>query len=251
MYMERVFRKWARRRGALPPVTVIGVLAFGLGYLLRDALGNLTRAAVKSTVGLFIFGDSSQLSDSLASGIGIIIFVILCCLAFFAGSIYSKWNNPELFLDRTKLDKVFRGDPLAEVETAHCVFLLAQKFLERSDSHKVKKLILPDPDSETVEYLRSTLDYSQDLRQHLRSVIAGARKKNIDVRLVSHFSGTSWWIGDRDKTDPFVHIEIIFPHMTRPDRPSFRVYRSQDVAFYERYCEVFDQLWSAAKKAGR
>lgn len=231
----------AKVRGfALAVPTAVGVLSFALAFIFRQAFAAIAQSIYSQFT-------TAPMNGLPAMIVGMLGFVGLALLTFYAGSLYRHWRSPELFLDRKAIESEFKGDPLKGVATAQCCFLLARKFLERDDYSKIKKLLLPDPDSESVKYLNSTLSPSPNLSEDIRQVIASAKKKNVNLKICSQFTGASWWIGDRDGVDPFIHIEVVMPHLARPNRPSFRVYKTQDPAFYNRHCEAFDELWENAK----
>jgi hypothetical protein len=231
----------AKVRGiAFVAPTVVGLLSLAIGIIFRQAFAVISQSIYRQFTAAPMTGTVAMISGMLG-------FVGLVMLAFYAGSLYRRWRAPGLFLDRKAIESEFKGDPLKGVATAQCCLLLGRKFLERDDFSKIKKLLLPDPDSESVKYLNTTLIPSPNLSEDIRQVIVSAKKKNIAVKLSPQFAGTSWWIGDRDGADPFIHIELVMPHLARPNRPSFRVYKTQDLAFYNRHCDAFDQLWDNAR----
>src|SRR5262249_25124734 len=125
-----------------------------------------------------------------------------------------------------------------------CVWLSGQKvFRPGEDLHKIKRLILPDPSSKSVEEFEKSLPNRNPLRSDVETALKSAREARIDVRLYPEFTGQSWWIGDRDKSSAFVHIECLIPNSRSERRPSFRVYRWQDENFYQQHCSIFDWMW--------
>jgi hypothetical protein len=234
-------RKWARTRNApWQSTSLVSIIAFVVAYCLKDSLGEL----VKHIAGFVASGLLNPKSTEGAEAIGIILFVLLTILVFLFGYLYSIWRRPELFLTRNDLEKRSGSNAFATIKSVHAVFMVGQKFLEQCPTipHSQIKLILPQPTSYSLKFLNSTLEYGTDA-EHLRKIIREAKAKGINVRLSEEFSGSSWWIGDRDAHDPFVHLEVALPFLTRPYRPSFRVYKSQDQEFYRHYCEPFDKLW--------
>jgi hypothetical protein len=187
----------AKVRGFAPAVpTAVGIVWLALALIFRQAL-----AAIAQTI--YSQFTAAPMTGPVAMIVGILGFVGLALLTFYAGSLYRRWRAPQLFLDRKAIETEFKGDPLKGVAMAQCCFLLAQKFLEHDDFSKIKKLLLPDPDSESVKYLSSTLSPSPNLSDDIRQVIAAAKKKNVTLKISPQFAGASWCVNRRSILTPY------------------------------------------------
>ena len=237
MWWKRILFGRVAGRAGVPIVVAVPA------YLLREYFENWLWSVAASSWRELGLGElplnKGVLAITAAILIGLTVFGI-----FVLGEWWGKTRRPQFFRDRPTLEARYGARPLADVETAHCVWLSGQKVF-RPGEHltKIKKLILPDPGSHYLSEFTKALPNPHPVLSDIKYAIESARKANIEVRLYREFTGKSWWIGDRERSTAFVHIECLIPHAKSDRRPSFRVYRWQDEEFYNQHCQIFDWLW--------
>lgn len=217
-------------------------------FFLREYFQNRLWAALshlwEQSLGMGPLSMTQGMLAAIAAGIIGAVFLGL----FRLGEWWGTKRRPEFFVDRFALEKVHEARPLQQVETAECVWLSGQKELRSAENlNKIKKLILPNPNSVSLKHFADTVPGSSPVQEDIEGAISFSQNQRINVRLYPEFIGHSWWIGNRGQPTAFVHIECVLPYSMTERRPSFRVYRWQDEKLYEQYCAIFDSMWDASK----
>ncbi|MQA64426.1 MAG: hypothetical protein GEU76_00755 [Alphaproteobacteria bacterium] len=149
----------------------------------------------------------------------------------------------EFYPDRHGLDRIRPlTDELRRVTEAHVFWVAGRKQFQSGEQlEKIKRLILPNPDSASLKCFESSLPDGMSIRDQIREVTQMAIEKGIQVKWYSEFIGYSWWIADPSGKNAFAHLEIAMPFSRRDRRPSIRISRS-------RHPEAFSELWNSYEK---
>ncbi len=155
------------------------------------------------------------------------------------------WPPFEFFADRSSLVKAHDiiAVRLKNIDRADAIWVLGQKFYHASkETHKIKRLLLPNPDSETFKFLTKTC-HNWAEESTLQQITDLAKKSGAEVRWYDHFISHSIILADTRKWHGWIHVESVFPFSTNEHRPSYTIYtRSQRKAVDEMQ-RVFNELW--------
>jgi hypothetical protein len=189
-------------------------------------------------------------------------------LTFFAGAALALWvaemfpsrrsdgeNSkaprslaPDFFVDRTVLDRESPvADKMKKAERLYAMWLTGTKMIQEiKEVSKVDRLLLPDPNSNSLAFFQSALspEDRRNIAAEIRQSTAQARLKRIQVRWLKEFSGYSLTIGNPQSADTWVQIEMALPVLHGSRRSSFEFKRPQHAAPIDDIMEMFDRLWT-------
>jgi hypothetical protein len=192
-------------------------------------------------------------NNGIALGVAVVLVTAISFGLFYLGILYATHRNPKVYANRNALDGSKSGGAFAldEVAKGHCVWLSGGKtFNTGNQLNRIDKIILPDPRSESTKRFQTASEQytDTDFTNIILTSTKTALRRNVAIGWYPDFVGASWWIGDRETPNAFVHFEVVMPYSRSRERPSFRVYRWQDEGIYKEYCDVFDLMWDAAYK---
>lgn len=169
-------------------------------------------------------------------------------LAFFLGIKFAKIRQPEFFSSRRELDDVYLPLHEADIHHAWAAFLVGRKLSQSGRGYeKLERLILPDPEAQSIEDFEKSLPDQMPLIRDIRSATRTAISRGVEVRWCKHFTGYSWWVAEPRGNDGFVHVELVMPYSIQGQRPSIRIYRSTDERLVQQYVSLYENLWRASR----
>jgi hypothetical protein len=152
------------------------------------------------------------------------------------------------------IDSLRSKHPIPETFRAgneiHAYFLSGEGvFAEHNDYIKcVKRLILPNPDSENIATVNTFSSTHTDYRAQIMKYRALAKRNNIPVRLFQSFTGVSLLFCNPDRQDGWVQVGIIIPGSQSAERQHYRIYRAIHEKAVRSLYETFDLLWDASEE---
>jgi hypothetical protein len=224
------------------PIPIILWLA--VAYFFRDGVDSFVRAYL-SGVYRFVTGRELSMTPSLA------IFVIVPLLVFFALFFLGAWwqgkRSPRFFVSRKSLNSS-RYPKITDAEEADiCLFSGANIYPSGEDWPSKCRVILPDPNSDSLKQWASFVEGGQNVPDEVRTMTQKAKEKGADVKWYPLFIGQSWWIG-KVGHQSFYHVENVFPSLGREFRQSYRVFKWQEEASFKKMEKVFAKMWSDSKE---
>jgi hypothetical protein len=220
---------------------------------MQRTLGFLNWAVV---FGLSLFGVYLGLyprepqHDAMPS-LGIVLILaagVLALLRIVPMLIGHFWPSVEFFPSRSALITAHGSiaQRLKNIERADAIWVLGQKFYHAAeDTHKIKRLLLPNPDSKTLKFLtQTTQNWTEE--EALKDITGLAKAAGAEVRWYDHFISHSIILADTNKWRGWVHIESVFPYSTNERRPSYTIYRRSHRRSVEEMQRVFNELWEAS-----
>jgi hypothetical protein len=173
-------------------------------------------------------GAMPSLAIVLLSVAGLLVFLHLTPLVF-----KSLWPPVEFYPNRSTLAKAHGSiaERLKNIDKADAIWVLGQKFYHASeDTHKIRRLLLPDPASDAFKFHTSTgHDWSAEAT--IADITKLAKQCGAEVRWYDHFIFHSLILADTNKRRGWVHSESVFPHSTNERRPSYTIYRRNATNF--------------------
>ena len=156
----------------------------------------------------------------------------------------------EFYPNRRSLDRIRSlTEALERVDEAHVFWIVGRKQFQAGEGlEKIKRLILPHPDSSSIKTFEAALPDQMELRNQLREVTDRAIEQKIPVRWYPEFGGYSWWIADPNGKNAFVHLEMNLPYAHRDRRPSIRIYRKRHSETFAELLRVYEEIWKHSKE---
>lgn len=167
-------------------------------------------------------------------------------------SLQQPWIK--FFPDRDALDKYrdFNG-ALGKCEAIDAVFVTARKLIanDYSNTQKIKRVILPDPDGESfIQFAKSLKDYP-NLANYVKAATAELKEKyGIEVRWFPNMIGYSMLIADASKATGWVHAEMVMPFSKANRRPSVTIYKRGYENTVTTFAKIFEDMWNASNQPG-
>jgi len=156
-----------------------------------------------------------------------------------------RGKDVEFFPNRSILQKTHGtiSERLKNIDHADAIWVLGQKFYHAAgDTHKVHRLLLPNPGSETLKFLVST-GHNWTKEETLKEITELAKTAGAEVKWYDNFISHSIILADTDKRRGWVHIESVLPYSTNEQRPSYTIYRRSQRKAVEEMQRVFNALW--------
>jgi len=157
-------------------------------------------------------------------------------------------RTPTFYIDRADLD---RRSPIADkmkrAERIHAMWLTGAKMIQEVEEvTKVDRLLLPDPNSKSVEFFQATSapEDRRDIANEIRHTTAQAMKKNVAVRWLREFPGYSLIIFNPQSVDAWVQIEMTLPALHGGRRPSLELRKPQHSTSVDDIKMMFERLWT-------
>ena len=120
----------------------------------------------------------------------------------------------KFFPQRTELTRSHGtlGDRLAEVYYADAIWVIGAKFYnDRINTHLVKRLILPDPGSNSFNFYANSVDQGS-ADEDIKNTTKRARKAGAKVRWCKEVLGQSIVLADTNRESGWVHVEAVLPY---------------------------------------
>lgn len=155
----------------------------------------------------------------------------------------------QLFSDRGELNQARSlSEQLAKASHVNAFWTTGAKaFDEGKELHRIKRLILPNPDGDYLECYRASYESATDLGNSIRRVTKNAKSRGILVKWYDDFIGYSLMIGDADMNHGWVQIEMAFPCMPKGDHPSITIEKAAYPKIIANLALMFDRLWDSSK----
>jgi hypothetical protein len=196
---------------------------------------------------LGLYPREAQASSVSPLAIIMISLALVMVIVYLVPHIYHAiWGPPvEFFPNRSVLQKAHGtiAERLRSIRHTDALWVLGQKFYHAGDdTHKVRRLLLPNPRSENFKFFTST-GPNWSAENTLKEITELAKKAGAEVRWYDHFISHSIILADTDKWRGWVHIESVFPYSTTDQRPSYTIYRRGQRKAVEEMQRVFNVLW--------
>jgi hypothetical protein len=117
---------------------------------------------------------------------------------------------------------------------------------EQIDLHKVRRMLLPNPQSASVAFFAATMK-QPEISDIIRRSTKAAQERGIDVKWLDEFVGYSLILLNKNDEDARVHVELVLAPMVASKRPSFTVWKRRFPSVFTEFRSAFDSLWERAK----
>ena len=184
----------------------------------------------------------------------VVIFGLRAISRWMLGQYYgiTMTSGIEIYPERRALNKCSDLENiLKNTETVEVYSITGLSFINiiSNPERYIKKLLLPDPDCDSLKNLESTTKREDHFSPIIRSVTESAKTRKIDVKWYSEFIGYSFYIVDRNKDDGWLHVEFVLPHtIDHLERPSMRIKKNKQKEIFSHFVKAFDDMWDDAKK---
>ena len=156
------------------------------------------------------------------------------------------------FPRRAFIDKQYEslGRRFANVSCVWAIWPIGAKFFDAGQqTHVVKRLILPNPDSESTKYYFDSIGQGSPIRELIKHATKKARATVAKVRWCDHFLYNSITLADHDEPMGWAHVEIVLPHCVTENRPGYTIYKHRSNELVQKLVEVFLAIWDDSKDA--
>ena len=157
----------------------------------------------------------------------------------------------EFFPTRAILDRARDYDELlARAEKIDAAYTTGQVLtdFDIANIRHIRRLILPDPRSESLVSYAISIGNSPDLqRQIIRATQDVRENYGIDVRWYPGMYHASFNIGDADKNNGWAHVELTLPFSKPNRRPSFTISKAKSEETVAGLAHVFEEMWKASQ----
>ncbi len=214
--------EWLQGRSPLEIILLAALIVFVLVGLLEIIAKRRARSAARQNVEAKaddVVTEADVLSEKIIQGI-------------------------QLFSDRGELNQARSlSEQLAKASHVHAFWTTGAKaFDEGKELHRIKRLILPNPDGDYLECYRASYESATDLGNSIRAVTKNAKSRGILVKWYDDFIGYSLMIGDADMNHGWVQIEMAFPCMPKGDHPSITIEKAAYPKIIANLALMFDRL---------
>ncbi len=154
------------------------------------------------------------------------------------------------FPDRMVLNMTFGtlGGRFKDVSQVDAILVVGSDFYHaRNNLHVIKRLILPDPESNSFKFYIGSVSQADAIGALIRDVTKIAKENQTSVKWSSEFIFHTMLLADTDRPTGWVHIESVLPHSHPKLRPSYTVEKrfSADAVYEAR--DIFNHLWDASR----
>lgn len=158
-------------------------------------------------------------------------------------------TTPEFFRDRAELDKEYPFEKrINSVSEIYAFYTTGERFFQRrKDYNKLKQLILPNPDANSLEVFEASIPKRKDIISQNRKNTELAFDNDIQVKWYPEFTGFSFWFGDPHSGNGWVHIELVMPCAYPEERPSITIHKSKDEILFNRLWKAYEEMWEKSK----
>jgi hypothetical protein len=137
-----------------------------------------------------------------------------------------------------------------QLETAEVMWALwntgTQAHTERAvASGRVQRLILPNPNGESVQLMASAVQVNADsIANDIRALTQQAVDARVPVRWSRILASNTILFGNPGSgADSWLHVELLQPMVPAQSRPSFRISRARYPKLYDAYLKAYTALW--------
>lgn len=156
-------------------------------------------------------------------------------------------SSATVFRDRRSLDNAYPPEVIFQGKGSVYAYWVTGtgvlRVIEGAESHRIKKLILPHPDTPELQSLESTMGQVYDWPREIRLMTVLAKNIGIDVRWHRQFSGTAMTISNPHSRVGWIHMEPIHAHSTPHHRPIFRFTRRADKKAFRSLWRTYVRTW--------
>jgi hypothetical protein len=154
------------------------------------------------------------------------------------------------FPDRAALTKQYPylGDRLDGHSIVWALWPVGANFFDDGkNTHLVKRLILPDPGSDSAIFYFNSISQDHALSL-IKSTTLKAQKIGASVRWSSHFPFNSITLVDPQKPSGWAHLETALPYCTTIDRAGYTIYKHRSAEAVDRLATVFQEIWDRSSE---
>ena len=157
-------------------------------------------------------------------------------------------NGFEFCSNRAKLDQLRDQETQLRradaIDAAWASGIKAAK--ESKEIHRIRRLILPDPDSDSFKWFVDSLPSRVRLRNDVLEttrLIQDNHASTTKIRWSKQFVGASFMIGDSDQDSGWLHFEIVMAFCPATERPRFNLLKRKDPVAFSTFLKAFNDLW--------
>jgi len=144
------------------------------------------------------------------------------------------------------------GMRFANASSVWAMWPVGAKFFDaRQQTHVVKRLILPHPESESTKFFFDSINQGQPVRDLIKHVTERAYAAGADVRWCDHFLYNAITLVDYDDPMGWAHVESVLPFCITENRPGYTIYKHRSAESVMNLVDVFLKVWDASKSAPR
>lgn len=148
------------------------------------------------------------------------------------------FSRPALEQRNKKLGQLF-----TDTKWVDALWVKGEKFYDANENiHAVKRLILPNPDSNSLRLFANSVD-QEALKEIIKAVTQKATKAGAQVRWCKEFYCTSINLVDTGRNNGWVHVEVVLPYSRPEDRPSFTIEKSRSPDCVLEFQRIFNEIW--------
>lgn len=141
------------------------------------------------------------------------------------------------------------GASFEKVTSVSALLVLGREFYNAGHRTEViKRLLLPNPDSESFKTYESTQS-EKNLGQIVRDITARAKALHAKVRWYDTFIFHTIILADIEHPNGWAHVESVLPYSRSSHRMSYRLSRKHSESAVMELSRVYGQIWDTAKDA--
>jgi hypothetical protein len=175
--------------------------------------------------------------------------------------LLSKYESPavktygfQYFPRRAYIDKEHEslGLRFANVSCVWAIWPVGAKFFHaRQQTHVMKRLILPHPESESAKFFFKSTGQGQRVRDLIREATEQAYAAGAEVRWCPQFLYNAITLVDYDDPMGWAHVESVLPFCITDNRPGYTIYKHRSAESVRNLYEVFLKVWDISEDAPR
>jgi hypothetical protein len=162
-----------------------------------------------------------------------------------------KAGGFRFFPDRPTLQMAYGtlANRFVGVSDVDALLVVGVKFYRaQANLDKIKRLLLPNPDGETLKWFAETIN-GKDTSRVIKETTKLALKAGAKVKWYNHFNFHSMILADTDKPSGWAHIETVLPYSQPERRPSYTVHKQRSEQLVKEMQRVFDEIWDKSPDA--
>ena len=161
----------------------------------------------------------------------------------FAGGI-EFWPQRQLLDKRSSIN-----DVLKDASTVYAFSVLGVTLVSilKNPETRIKKLLLPDPNSGSLKNLEVTTTNS-GYKNQIENMTEVALSKGIETRIYKEFIGYSLLIVDPDEPNGWLRVEWVLPYSDHTERPNIKIQKNKQPKAFAHFLKTFNAMWDKAEK---
>ncbi len=141
------------------------------------------------------------------------------------------------------------GDHLNGAKSLDAIWVVGTRFFDAGkNTHIVRRLILPNPESDSAKYYFTSID-QHHVRGMIEKMSAKAQKVGTKVRWTDQFLFHAITLVDTDDPMGWVYVESVLPHAKTEQRSGYTIYKHRSEQAVRDLVEIFKDIWDDSKDA--